>query len=202
MGESLLSGNIINRVTGVSVELSNIGKMVTVLGVCDVTTTAATVFDIKQRQTAGRSDTVIGTIPVGAEIVHVALRVPSGLVATNGDRLKLATAVGATGTQAFNATASTAYVASAVAASTTFAPDSGKTDQYVKFEVSPYSTTGSTALSGAVTFKVYNDNGTTAAGSGVSVASGTAQIVAMIVYRLPVDCPRLDQIAGRPTRTT
>ncbi len=51
-------------------------------------------------------------------------------------------------------------------------------------------------------FKVYNDHGTTAAGSGVSVASGTAQIVAMIVYRLPVDCPRLDQIAGRPTRTT
>lgn len=199
MSELLLPGNQINSNVGVHDINASVGKIRDIIAVCDVTTTAATVFDLKVRSgQADRSDTVVGGLPVGAEIFHLSIVVPSGLVATNGDRLKLATAVGATGTQTFNATGSTAYVASAVAASTTFAAAG------YRFEISPFSQAAaasqSAALSGAVTFKLYNDNGTTGAGAGISVASGTAQIICRIKAWLPTDYLPLAGINGRPAR--
>lgn len=199
MSEVLLPGNVINTGVGLHAVNAPEGKYVDLITVADVTTTAATVFDLKVRAgQADKADTVVGAIPAGAEIYHLSIVVPSGLVATNGDRLKLATAVGATGTQTFNATASTSYVASAVAASTTFAAAG------YRFAISPFSQAAaasqSAALSGGVTFKLYNDNGTTGAGSGVSVASGTAQIICRIKYWVPDDYLVLAGINGRPAR--
>ncbi len=200
MAELIFQGNQIATDTGINYVKGQIGKIGILWGVCDVTTTPTTVFPIKYRSgQTDVADTVGGVVPSGARIFRMGLYVPANLVATNGDRLKLATAVGATGTQTFNSTASTAYVASAVAASTTFAA------QTVKFELAPFQdgTTAagqSAALGQAYTFQVYNDNGTTAAGSGVSVASGTAQLIVEIRFWVSDDLPTLGQIAGRPAR--
>jgi hypothetical protein len=125
--------------------------------------------------------------------------VPSGITATNGNRLKLATAVGATGTQTFAADASTSYVASAVAANATFAQAG------TRFEISPLlqaaAATQSATLSGAATFRVFVDNGTTGAGTAISVPSGSQQIVVRISYWEPADVLSAVQVGGvRPAR--
>jgi hypothetical protein len=201
MAELIFPGNMITTDTGIQYQKSALGKIGVLYGVCDITTTAATVFPIKYRSgQTDVADTTGGIIPSGARIFRLGLSVPAGLVATNGDRLKLGTAVGATGTQTFNATGSTAYVASAVAASTTFAA------QVVKFELpiglvdASAVANQSAALSGATTFQVFNDNGTTGTGAGISVASGTAQLVVEIRFWVSEDVPTIGQIAGRPGR--
>lgn len=182
------------------------GRFYQAVGVADITTTSTTAFDIKFRSgQKDRSDLTGLIVPAGAVIQRVALRIPSPatgqtLIATNGDRLKLATAVGATGTQAFNATASTAYVASSVAASTTFAAEQKK------FEVHPFQGSAtpaaadfSVALSGNTTFRLFNDNGTTGTGSGVRVSTGTLQVICEVCWWQSADVPTVEEIAGRPT---
>lgn len=179
-----------------------LGLVTHFIGVCDVTTTAATVFDVKWR--SGQKDRADGTgltIPIGAHLHRIALRLPptteggtaTGLVATNGDRLKLANAVSAaTGSAAFAVDGTNTCVATAVAASSTF------TEQQVKFEVvSPFFTATVPALTSAVTLRVYNDNGTTGAGSGVSVASGTYPIIVEACWFQTSDVPTLAQAGAR-----
>ena len=203
MPEILNPGNVINRVTGTHVLHFPTGKFTEIIAVADVTTTVQTVLDLKARSSqVGKADTIVGTIPTGARIFHLAIRVPSGLIGTNGDSIKLGNAVSNNGTQTFNATGTTAYVRSAVAASSTYV---GTTDgtEYV-FSIAPFDQAAaagqSAALSGPLTYKIYVDNGTTGAGTGISVASGTAQILAHIIYWEPIVSPRLPSVAGRPAQ--
>ena len=182
--------------------LPGLGVFSEAIGVCDITTTPTTVFDIRFRAGQVEKDDTVGlTVPNGSILHFMGMKIPTGLVATNGDRLKLATAVGATGTQAFDAAGSTAYVPSAVAAGGTFA--STPTTEDVIFKVDPSITATVAALNADKLFKVFNDNGTTGAGSGVSVASGTKQIVVVMRWIPPnlINCiPSLEQIQQRPAR--
>jgi len=203
MPENLLPGNVINRTTGVTVVASPIGNIVTIVGVADIIPTVALTFDLKERSSIpDRPDTVIGVVPVGASIFYVGLRIPSSpaIIATNGDRLKLAPAVTATGAQTFDAAGATTYAASAVAAGGTFAA------AQARFSITPYSQAAAAsqaaATSAALTFKLFSDNGTNGAGSGVSVASGSAQVICMIKYVMPglEDVPDLRNLPARPNR--
>jgi len=201
MSELIFPGNMITTNTGIQYQDGALGRIGILYGVCDVTTTAATVFPIKYRSgQADVADSTGGVVPSGARIFRMGLFVPAGLVATNGDRLKLGTAVGATGTQTFNSTASTAYVPSAVAASTTFAAQTVRFELPVGLVDSSGAAGQSAALSGNTTFRVFNDNGTTGAGAGVSVASGTAQLIVEIRFWTSAPLPTIGQIAGRPAR--
>jgi hypothetical protein len=198
MPEYLLPGNVINRTTGLSLQHTPFGTVGTIVGVADITTTPATVFDLKERSgNPERPDGILGSVPLGATLFYVGFRIPDrpAITAVNGDRLKLATAVGATGAQAFDAAGATSYVASAAAAGTTFAPAQSR------FSLSPYAGTAA-ALSAGVVFRLFNDNGTTGAGSGLSVPSGSAQIICVVKYVLPgvEDIPLLANIPAKPNR--
>ncbi|UBF29846.1 hypothetical protein K9N68_37180 (plasmid) [Kovacikia minuta CCNUW1] len=204
---SAISANFPGNVTGFQpgirqIDYPGFGVMSEAIGVCDITPTPATVFDVKFRSgQVDKADSVGLVIPTGSIIHFMGFKIPTGLIATNGDRLKLATAVGATGTQAFNADGSTAYVASAVAASNTFASTPTTEDRI--FKVDPYITATVAATNADLTFKLFNDNGTTGAGSGVSVASGTKQIAVVMRWLPPnsFNCiPSLDQIQQYPAR--
>jgi hypothetical protein len=199
MSEKILPANQINVVTGVSVTPQVLGKFTTIIAVADITTTVQTVLALKVRSSQpDRADTVVGTVPTGAQICFLGIRIPSGIIATNGNAIKLAPAVSATGVQTFDAAGATAYVRSAVAASGTFTAGASL------LTISPLNQSTaalqSAALSGPLTFSIYNDNGAAVAGAGISVASGTAQIVAQIVYWEPLEVPRLEAISGRPAR--
>ena len=195
MSERLLTGNIINRPTGVTVISEVTGRYTHIIAVADVTTTIQTVLPLKVRSgQPGRDDITIPLIPVGAQIIHLGMRIPAGLIATNGNALKLAHGVDSTGTQAFDAVGLTAYVRSAVAASGTFAAAA------VSFPGTQNAAVAGAVLTAPLNFRIFSDNNGAAAGAGVSVASGTAQIVAQIVYWEPLEVPRLEAIAGRPAR--
>lgn len=173
------------------------------IGVADIDTTVRTSWPIKFRsRLKGRADASGLDIPAGATLFAIGIRVvaPSDeanqkihpgqtIICTASDRFKLATAVGATGTQAFNASASTAYVAS-----TAFGTNSVTSEQKL-FAVPPNGT--SAVLSGAITLTLYNDNGSTAAGAGVSVSTGTLPVVAMAHWYIPPSVPYVDDFLGR-----
>lgn len=173
------------------------------IGVADIDTTVRTSWPVRFRsRIKGRADKSGLVIPQGAVLSAIGIRVvaPSDevnqkihpgqtIACTSGDRFKLGTAVGATGTQAFNASASTAYVAS-----TAFGSNSVTSEQRI-YAVPPNGT--SAALSGATTLTLYNDNGTTGAGSGVSVSTGTLPVVVMAHWYLAPDVPYVDDFLGR-----
>lgn len=125
-------------------------------------------------------------IPAGANVYHLGIRVPdmrkdrgvgtafSGLVGTNTNRLKLASAVGTTATGQIAAAALGTDSSAIAVASTTVAPV-----QSVFGAITPV------ALSGALTMKVYvTDSTGTVAGSTLtsSVAGGTPIIVEVGYY--------------------
>lgn len=199
MTEVRFVNDVSSWVTGLKqVEIPGLGTFCDAIAVAEITTTSQTILNLKYRSgQADRSDTSGAiTVPSGSQILGMGMRIPSGIVATNGDRLKLATAVGATGTQVFNNSSSTAYVASSVAASTTFA------EETVRFWESLLGTNSGVKTNADASFKVYNDNGTTGAGSGVSVASGVALVVVRILYQAPPTIPLLERVAGRPARAS
>lgn len=207
MAQTLLPGNTINKTTGLYVFPQVTGRYTNIIAVADVNTVLQTVLPLKMRSAQpGRADIVIPQIPIGARICHLGLRVPPGLIGTNGDSIKLGNAVSNNGTQTFNATGSTAYVRSAVAANATYTPNIAANAQglpYV-FSIAPFDQAAaagqSAALSGALTYQIFVDNGTTGAGTGVAVPAsiGNAQIIAEIIYWEPLGVPRIDEIAGRP----
>lgn len=178
------------------------GRFVSAIGVCDITTTPANVFDIKFRNRyRGKPDLVGLTVPAGAVICFMGFKFigtnyqqsapRQSIVSTATNRLKLATAVGATGTQAFNASASTAYVESAG-----FSANSLPTDEST-FQVSPWGT--SAPLTSATTFRLFVTDGANAAGSNISVSRGQAYIMAGVRFWLPSTMPPdLNSIDGYP----
>ncbi len=203
--KGIFPGSVVNYQQGVkSYYYPGLGAELTeAIGVVDFTSTLGTVFEVKFRSgQADKADAIGLTIPTGARIHYMGLKVPAGLIATTNDRLKLATAVGATGTQAFNASATTAYVASVAANNSTFEVTPTQEDFY--FHVSPFDTTGSSSLSAPATFRVYSENGSNATGSGVRTASGTLQGVVVMRWwnfnNQPI--PSLEQIFGKPARQT
>lgn len=179
------------------------GYLYEAVGVADIDTTLRTSWPVKFRSRMKGVDDLSGlVVPEGAVIQAMGIRVVRpgdesnrsiypgiNVVCTSGDRFKLATAVGATGTQAFNASASTAYVAS-----TAFATNTLTTEQKV-FAV-PFSG-ASSALDGDKTFTLYCDNGTSSAGSGARTTVGTIPIVVMIHFWMPPDVPYVDDFLGR-----
>lgn len=206
MATRLFPGVQVNHLNAFKGEFLHLvgGKLTSLIGVVYIDTNLATSWDVNLLSgQKGISNTVGLVVPSGAVIYKVGFRTPAletgqTITATASDRFKLATAVGATGTQAFNATASTAYVAS-----TAFGSNS-VTEESKVFTIHPYQGSAtpaaadfSVALSSSATFKIYNDNGTTGAGSGVKVSTGTYPIVVQVCYWLDDGIPTLERIGGR-----
>lgn len=206
MATRLFPGNVVNHIDSFKGEYVHVvgGRYTSLTGVAYIDTTLNTVWDVnflsKQK---GVANTVGLTVPIGATIYKVGFRVPAletgqTVTATAGNRLKVATAVGATGAQAFDALAATAY-----AASTVFTANA-MTVEAPSFSISPYkgSATPTAAdfsqpLTAAATFKLFNDNGTTAAGSGVRASTGTIPIVVQVCYWTDDTVPTFERIGGR-----
>lgn len=206
MATRLFPGDVINHLDAFKGEFLHVvgGRYTSLTGVAYIDTNLTTSWDVnllsKQK---GISNTVGLTVPINAVIYKVGFRVPAletgqTITATAGNRFKVATAVGATGTQTFDAAAATAYAASTVFTS------NAVTTETVSFALSPYSGSAtptaanfSQPLTSAVTFKLWNDNGTTAAGSGVKVSTGTMPIVVQVCYWIDDSIPTFERIGGR-----
>jgi hypothetical protein len=137
-------------------------------------------------------------VPTGVWLYKVGLRVldsrkdqakgtaRSGIVGTNSDRLKLASAVSVTDAL----TATTAATTALTVASTTIAPGAAAKALLL---AAPILTTSE------ITLKVFNDNGTTGAGSGVtSNVSGGSFLVAEACWFTLDDVPDVSDFGGLP----
>ena len=173
-----------------------------ITGYALVSATGGTSFDViipspdKRADDKPRASVTGLVVPSGANVYHLALRVPdmrkdraigtatSGLVGTATNRLKLASAVGTTagGTIAAGAlgTDSSAIV---VAASTTVVPVAN-----TESVITPVAT------SGALTLKVYvtATGGTTAGSTLTSTQAGGTPLICEVAYYLDDVCGDLD----------
>ncbi|MGA1281199.1 MAG: hypothetical protein ACO3YZ_06525 [Candidatus Nanopelagicaceae bacterium] len=169
----------------------------------EITSTGGTTFGLLNPVASGktRRATASGLQPASSptidhsetgdfQVLSYQFRVPaatdfSALVATNGNRLKVASAV--------TVTTANGAAASSVAASTTFAQQSvqstlpfggAQTDFAVK--------------TGDVTISLFSENGSNAAGSTISAASATIYIpVVVTVAFLDVNlCPQTSEVSG------
>ena len=175
-----------------------------VIGYAKIGAAAATSFDViipspdKRPDDKPRPDIVGLVIPTGVWLYRLGLRVVdvrkeadrgtarSGIVATNGDRLKLASAVDVINT----ITATTAGSPGVVAASTTFAP--GAVSRLEGLAV-PVLTTQ------AITLKVFVDDDGTDAGTAISSAEpGGSYVVAEACYFKADDVPDQSAFGGFP----
>jgi len=185
MGQITFLNDLQSWNTGTRVFHTPFGKITDVVRVAEITSTSATTWNLIERSgQAGKADTSQAgiTVPANALILQMGIRIPattaggtsSGLVATTNDRLKLASAV-ANNTRDWTANdGSKCGVVSAVAASSTFAP------AVVTNGAMGILATAIPITSSAV-FKLFNDNGTTSLGSGVTVA---ANYVALVMVRI------------------
>ena len=175
-----------------------------VIGYAKIGGTAATSFDViipspdKRPDDKPRPDIVGLVIPTGVWLYRLGLRVVdvrkeadrgtarSGIVATNSDRLKLASAVGVIDT----ITATTAGSPGVVAASTTFAPGAVRRLEALAVPV---------LTTHAITLKVFVDNDGTAAGTAISSAEpGGSYVVAEACYFKADDVPDQSAFGGFP----
>jgi len=175
-----------------------------VIGYAKIGAVAATEFDViipspdKRPDDKPRPDITGLVIPEGVWLYKLGLRVVdvrkeldrgtarSGIVATNDDRLKLASAVGVADT----ITASTGGTPGIVAAGGTFAVEQVSRLQAL---AAPVLTTS------PITLKVFVDNGTTAAGTGVTSAEiGGSYVVAEACYFKADDVPDQSAFGGFP----
>jgi uncharacterized RmlC-like cupin family protein len=174
------------------------------IGYAKVGASSATSFDViipspdKRPDDKPRPDIVGMKIPNGVWLYKVGLRVldsrkdqakgtaRSGIVGTNGDRLKLASAVSVTDAL----TATTAGTTALTVASTTIAPGAATKALLL---AAPILTTSE------ITLKVFNDDGTTGAGSGVtSNAPGGSFLVAEACWFTLDDVPEASAFGGLP----
>lgn len=199
MAKSIYPGNQINRLSSYQGQplIAQPGRAYySAVGFALVTSTAQTVIPVTipspdlRQDDKPRPDITSLVIPAAAKVYHLALRVPdmrkdraygtafSGIVATNDDRVKLASAVNTTaaGALADNdiGTAGTGATA-LVAASATFAPGT-----------SAFSIITPVAQGAARTLSVYVTNNTgTAAGTGItSTLQGGTPIIVEVSYFL------------------
>lgn len=159
-----------------------------------VTSTGATSFDViipspdKRGDDKPRANITGLVVPVGAKVYHLGIRVPdmrkdrgvgsaaSGLVGTNTNRIKLASAVTTTATGQIAATALGTDSSAIAVASTTVAPVAN-----VFSAITPVEITGA-----ALTLRVFvTDNTGTAAGANLtSTQTGGTPIICEVGYYL------------------
>jgi len=172
------------------------------IGYALVNATGGTEFDVvisspdRRTDDKPRTDIVGMKLPLGAKVYHLGLRVPdvrkdrglgtatSGLVGTNTNRLKLASAVGAA-TDTIAATAVSTKAADLAVASTTVAPASSVTGV-----ITPV------ALTSALTLKVYvTTSADTAAGATLtSSATGGTPLICEACFFIDDVVPELDDV--------
>lgn len=175
------------------------------IGYAKIDSTGGTEFDViipspdKRPDDKPRPDIVGLTVPTGVWLYKLGLRVldvrkeldrgsaRSGLVGTNTDRIKLASAVGVNNTL----TATTGATAALAVASGTIAPGAVTGALLL---AAPILTTS------AITFKVFNDaTGGAAAGSGLSSAEpGGSYVVAEACYFTLDGVPDQSAFGGLP----
>ena len=170
------------------------------IGYALVSSTGGTSFDViipspdKRDDDKPRANIIGLVVPDGATVYSLGLRVTdtrkekdkgdaaSGLVGTNTNRLKLASAVNSTAGGVISGSALGTNSANLAVASTTIAPSTGR-----------FSAAG-TAVSGAKTLKVFvTDSAGTGAGSTLtSTATGGSYIICEVSYYLDDDVATTD----------
>ncbi|MBG79087.1 MAG: hypothetical protein CMJ39_00070 [Phycisphaerae bacterium] len=165
------------------------------VGYALVDSTGGTSFDViipspdKRQDDKVRADITGLTVPAGAVVYSLGIRVAdtrkekdkgdatSGLVGTNTDTLKLASAVNTTAGGVISASALGTTAADLTVASTTIAPGSGR-----------FSSGGAT-LSGALTLKVFvaDSTGASAGSTLTSSVTGGSPIIAEVSYYMDDD---------------
>jgi hypothetical protein len=209
MTEVRFLSDFTSHVTGTKTYDTPFGRFVDVIRVAEIDSTVRTTWPLIERSGQGdRADVSSAsiTVPSGAMIIGMGIRIPpttlggtaSGLVATNSDRLKLAVAV-ANNTRDWTANDGTkCNVVTAVAASSTFVAQAVEQTRMIGDDSAL-----AVRLASDATFELYNDNGTTALGSGVSVAANTiALVVVRIMYQIPMYIPTAQQCLARPAKPT
>lgn len=207
MAKSIYPGNYVNRLSSYQGQpvIALPGRIYYHLtGYALVTSTGATSFDVIIPSPDLRTDdkpraNITGlVVPVGAKVYQLGIRVPdmrkdrgvgtaaSGLVGTNTNRLKLASAVGTTATGQIAATALGTDSSAVAVASTTVAPV-----QSAFGAITPVAITGS-----ALTLKVFvTDSTGAAAGSNLSsTQTGGTPIIVEVAYYLEDDIADLNEI--------
>lgn len=137
-------------------------------GTATITTTSATSWQILDRN--GEQP----IIPIGAKVYYIGLSVPSGLVATNTNILKVAPAVNTTIAMSDSATAG---VVSAGASSTTFA--AAVTRGTANFD----SPTANASTAKTLTLYSAIADGS-AAGSAITASSGIKKVRVVVAYTM------------------
>jgi hypothetical protein len=216
MTKKIFPGNYINHLSsyqGQPIVAMPGRRFVHLIGYAKVDGTPRQELDIiipspdKRPDDKPRPDIVGMKVPNGAHVYHLGLRVPdarkdraygtarSGLVfGANGDRVKLATAVGAgtnVGTIANNALA-TPGIATGGSPSVTAAPQD---------QVFHPSTFVGVATNTELTLKVFNANaaGSAAGTSGLSTTEpGGVYLIAEVAYWLPDTVPGPEAFGGLP----
>lgn len=179
------------------------GRFKEACGVVDITTTPANVWPVKFRsgQPPTVADAVGLVVPAGSVLMSLGFRLlsPSENSEYNGQsftgvanqKLKLATAAVATGTQAFNASGSTAYVDSP---SFGGAGNTLASGQHV-FAVPPNGS--SDPLAADTTFRLFTATAADAAGGNASVNKGSLPILIYASWWEPPILPNIGEINGR-----
>jgi ribosomal 50S subunit-recycling heat shock protein len=174
------------------------------IGYAKVGASSATSFDVivpspdKRPDDKPRPDIVGMKVPTGVWLYKVGLRLldsrkdlakgtaRSGIVGTNGDRLKLASAVNVTDAL----TATTAATTALTVANTTVAPAAATKALLL---AAPILTTSE------ITLKVFNDDGTSGAGAGVTSSEpGGSFLVAEACWFTLDDVPEASAFGGLP----
>jgi hypothetical protein len=176
-----------------------------ITGYALVSSTGATSFDVtipspdKRGDDKPRANITGLVVPVGAKVYDLGIRVPdmrkdrgvgtafSGLVGTNTNRLKLASAVSTTATGQIAATALGTDSSAVAVASTTVAPV-----QSGFGAITPVAITGS-----ALTLKVYvtDSTGTSAGSNLTSSLTGGTPIIVEVAYYLDDDVADLGDVS-------
>jgi len=197
MAKSIYPGNYVNRLSSYQSQsvIALPGRVYYHrTGYALVGSTGATSFDVTipspdmRGDDKPRADVTSLVIPVGAKVYQLGIRVPdmrkdrgqgtafSGLVGTNTNRIKLASAVNTTATGQIATTALGTDSSALAVSSTTIAPA-----QTQFGAITPVAITGS-----ALTLKVYvTDNTGTSAGSNLSsTATGGTPLIVEVAYYL------------------
>lgn len=205
MAKKIYPGNYVNRLSSYQGQPAVCvpGRVYYhITGYALVSATGATSFDViipspdKRGDDKPRADIVGLTLPAGANVYYLGVRVPdmrkdrgvgtalSGLVGTNTDRIKLADAVA--NDNVLTSTTLSTNSASIAVASTTVAPVAAS-----KSVITPV------ALSGAETLKVYvtNSSGTAAGSTLTSSLTGGTPIICEVAYYLDDAVAELNDVS-------
>jgi hypothetical protein len=202
MSEVKFLSDVQSLTTGTRAYDTPFGRVVDIVRVAEIDGTLRTTWPLIERSGQGdRADVSSAsiTIPSGSTILMMGLRIAptvvggssSGLVATTSDRLKISNAVANNTLNGQNANGTQHGVASAAAASSTFAPATALNEWRAGEDNASVA-----RLNTNVTYTLFNDNGSTALGSGVRSATGTITLVMVRIKYLMADVVPLPQQAA------